>query len=332
MLGARNLLLQQWLRVLWWRRWSRGGFWNGFWLLKNPMSPLLAAKQLSPATAGWRLEKKLRSSTKKLRSFSKKVLPAFPNASVATTAHLSCQPWPGFLLFRPEYWQKGEAPGYQVDWQRSCPKQNTLPWKGFRAVTQLHQPQELAAEGWAWGGKREAKSKPCTSSVQLVAVQSCSWDWGQQTCPGWRRSTKWLSLPPPGKRDCYSRDTETWCHRESRHGSPFLLTRKFSTTDLHVKLWWPEGAHARLMGSRDISSRACSLSPAIAGAEGRSSIVQHRRATCSVLVSVLQGFTLTYRGGRRNGRGNTGNETNWCCHQPLGDSRGCKQPWDRRLS
>lgn len=53
------------------------------------------------------------------------------------------------------------------------------------------------------------------------------------------------------------------------------------------------------MGDRDVSGQARSPSPAIAGAEGGRSIVQQSRATYSVQVAVLQGFTLTRVQGRK---------------------------------
>lgn len=226
-----------------------------------------------------REKKKLMSSTKKLRSFSRKALPAFPNASVAATAHLSCQPWPGFSVFQSRALMEGWGYWLPGRLTEELPQAKHFQFRVSRPTALKGLPcrnptgRTTRASSWRMRRRKERSKDPCISSVQLVAVQCCSWEPGQQTCPRWGRSTKWLSLPPLGKRDCYSRDTETWCHRESRQGRPFLLTRKFSTTDLNVKLWWPEGARAILMGNRDISSRACSPSPAIARAEGRSSIV-----------------------------------------------------------
>lgn len=100
-------------------------------------------------------------------------------------------------------------------------------------------------------------------------------------------------MPPRGQRGCYRRDSVTWSPGESRWGSPFLLSRQFSTTDLPLNFGGQKGPHARPMGDRDVSGRPQSPSPATAGAEGGRSIVQQSRAACSIQVSVLQGFTLT---------------------------------------
>lgn len=99
------------------------------------------------------------------------------------------------------------------------------------------------------------------------------------------------------KRSCYRRDAATCNPGESRWGSPFLLTRQFSTTDLHLNFGGQKGPMPRGVTGTSLAEHT-PPSPAIAGAEGGRS-VQQSRATCSGRVSVLQGFTLTCVGGRK---------------------------------
>lgn len=143
-------------------------------------------------------------SSTKLQSFYSKAPHAFPNTLLASTAHLSCQPQPGFFVYGSAWALTAQgrlmAQGRLTE---ELPQAETLSVQGFKAdsfiaITWLHQLWALAAqEGWVWW-RRRARKEPCSTSGQLVAVQNHSHEQGWQMC--WARETPQAAqLPATGE-------------------------------------------------------------------------------------------------------------------------------------
>lgn len=199
-LGTRKPLLQQWLWALYGERnYPEVGFLmdSDYWK-PNASSPFNNTAASNYACT--KVRKTRMSSNKKLQSFSREVPHVFPNTSVATTAHLPSQPWPGFSVCGSDQIadRKDETPTYQLDWQRTCPKQNSfssgfqgrLLWKGFTC-------RNLNAPAASTGGQRRMtamrKEKSKERAMQHLRTPSgsskCSQEEGWKTCPGQGRSS-----------------------------------------------------------------------------------------------------------------------------------------------
>lgn len=140
------------------------------------------------------------SSSRELQSFSSKALHAFPNTLISSTAHLSCQPQPGFSM-------------HGSTW--ALPAQGRLMAHG-RLTEELPQAESFNSglQGWqfhsynlttpavctgsprrisGWG-RRGPRKEPCSTSDQLVAVQNHSQEQGWQMC--WARETPQVAQLP----------------------------------------------------------------------------------------------------------------------------------------
>lgn len=144
-------------------------------------------------------------SSTKLQSFSSKAPHAFPNTLLASTAHLSCQPQPGFSVYGSAWALTAQgrlmAQGRLTE---ELPQAQTLSVQGFKAdsfiaITWLHQLWALAAqEGWVWWGRRGARKEPPGSWWQFKTTARSRGD----RCAGQGRHPKLLSFLPLGKGSC----------------------------------------------------------------------------------------------------------------------------------
>lgn len=231
----------------------------------------------------------------------------FPPQLIYPVSHSQASP----CMVQPEHCQHREGSWFMADWQRSCPKQkvSTQAFKAdsFIPITWQHQLCALAAqEGWVDEEEEDQEKSHAAPLISWWQFKTTAKSRGDR-CAGQERHPKLLSFLSLRKAGCNLEP-----ERESRQGSPCSFLNWFTC-------WWPEGVQARPMGDRNDSRRTCSSSPATASAEGQP-VTQHSRAAYSIWGLVLHRFTLTWAGQRENFRANSGGaETNWCCHQPLGD-------------
>lgn len=155
-------------------------------------------------------------SSTKLQSFSSKAPHAFPNTLLASTAHLSCQPQPGFSVYGSAWALTAQgrlmAQGRLTE---ELPQAQTLSFQGFKAdsfiaITWLHQLWALAAqEGWVWWGRRGARKEPPGSWWQFKTTARSRGD----RCAGQRETPQAAQFPATGEGKLQS------AARESRQGS-----------------------------------------------------------------------------------------------------------------
>lgn len=193
----------------------------------------------------------------------------------------------------------------------------------------MHQPQALVDKGgWLLWGRRGARKEPRSTSGHPVAVQNATKRRGERPVLGKEEAAQLAAAGGETLLQKRHSDLEPW---RKQTGKPLSIDHAVFYNWFTLKRWWPEEAQARLMACLQQSMFPLPSHYRYQGQDKRC-VAQQSYLLCTGFSPTGLHSHLCKGGGGGNCRGNSeGNETNWCCHQPLGDSRGCNQPWDGRF-
>lgn len=110
----------------------------------------------------------------------------------------------------------------------------------------MHQPQALVAKGgWLLRGRRGARKEPCSTSGHPVAVQNAAKRRGERPVLGKGEAAQLAATGGETLLQKRRSDLEPW---RKQTGKPLSIDQAVFYNWFTLKLWWPEEAHARLMG------------------------------------------------------------------------------------